>query len=98
VNPVVKYTLGRVGLFLAVVLVLLPVPGLNIMIKLLVAVIGSFALSWLLLRGWQDELARYLADRAEQRRIERERLRSTLDGEEPDGDGPGPRPAGSDPE
>jgi Protein of unknown function (DUF4229) len=86
VNPVVKYTLGRVGLFLAVLLALWPVPAIGLMIKMLIAIAGSFALSWFLLRGWQDELSRYLAARAEERRAEKERLRSTLDGDDDSGD------------
>jgi Protein of unknown function (DUF4229) len=88
VNPLVKYTLGRAGLFLAALLVLLPIPQLGIMVKLLVAVVLSFALSWFLLRGWQDELSRYLAVRAEERRAEKERLRATLAGEDSTSDRP----------
>jgi uncharacterized protein DUF4229 len=87
VNPFVKYTLARIGLLLAALLVLLPVPGLSFMVKLLLAVTVSFILSWVVLRKWRDELSAYLATRAEQRRVERERLRATLAGDYPAGPG-----------
>lgn len=88
-SPMLKYTLGRIGLFAAVVLVLWPVPQLSLLVKLLVAVVVSFALSWFLLRRWRDELSAHLADRVEQRRADKERLRAALAGEgDPDlGDG-----------
>jgi threonine/homoserine/homoserine lactone efflux protein len=85
-SPLVKYTLGRLGLFLAVLLVLWPVPQLSPLVKLLAALVGSFLLSWFLLRRWRDELSASLADRLARRRAERERLRAALAGE----DDPGP--------
>jgi hypothetical protein len=89
VSPVLKYTLGRLGLFLGVVLVLGPVPGLSLMVKLLVAVVVSFVLSWFVLRGWRDQMAADLDARLRRRRAEKERLRAALAGddtppEEPD--------------
>lgn len=81
-NPVVKYTLGRVGLFLGAFLLVWPIPQLGLMIKLLVALTISFVLSWVVLRGWRDQLAGYLEVRSERRRVERERLRATLAGED----------------
>ena len=74
-SPAVKYTLGRIGLFLAVLLALWPVE-LNIFLKLILALAFSAALSFLLLRGWRDQMAQQLADAAERRRAERERLRN----------------------
>jgi hypothetical protein len=100
VSPLVKYTLGRIGLFLAVLLVLWPVPVLSPLVKLLVALLVSFALSWFVLRGWRDQLAADLADRVERRRREKERLRAALAGEdEPPPAAPPVRsgPAGADP-
>lgn len=90
-NPVVKYTLGRVGLFAAALLVVWPIPQLGVMIKLLIALVVSFVLSWFLLRRWRDEFATYLAARAERRRVERERLRAALAGD--DDPNPPPPPA-----
>lgn len=80
-SPAVKYTLGRIGLFVAVLLALWPVE-LNIFVKLLLALVFSAALSFFLLRGWRDEMGRQLADAAERRRAEKERLRSALAGED----------------
>lgn len=81
-NPVVKYTLGRIGLLAAAVLIVLPVPRLGLMVKLLIALVVSFVLSWFLLRRWRDEFAVHLAERAERRRVERERLRAALAGDD----------------
>lgn len=80
-NPTVKYTLGRIGLFLAVFLVLWPV-DLNILVKLMIALVFSAALAYFLLRGWRDEMANRLAAAAERRKTDRDRLRSALAGED----------------
>jgi hypothetical protein len=81
-NPMVKYTLGRIGLFAGALLVVWPIPQLGLMVKLLVALTVSFVLSWFVLRGWRDELSAYLAARVERRRAERERLRAALAGDD----------------
>jgi hypothetical protein len=81
VSPAVKYTLGRIGLFVAALLALWPVE-LNFFVKLLLALAFSAALSLFLLRGWRNEMGQQLADAAERRRAERERLRSALSGED----------------
>jgi len=86
VNATVKYTLARIGLFLAVFVVLLPVP-MNILLKLMIAVLVSAGLAYLLLRGWRDEMATSLAAAAERRKVEKERLRAALAGDD--------RPAGT---
>ena len=54
-NPALKYTLGRIGLFVAAFLVLLPIPIDNIFLKLVLALIVSSALSWFVLRGWREQ-------------------------------------------
>jgi hypothetical protein len=92
-SPLVKYTLGRFGLFLAALLVVWPVPGLSPLVKLLVALVGSFLLSWFLLRRWRDEFSADLAGRIARRRAEQERLRAALAGEDPSGPPAGPDPA-----
>ena len=82
-KPVVKYTLARLGLLLAVLLVLFAVfPGLDPLVTLLVAFLVSFVLSWFVLRGWRDEMAHALAESARRRRENRERLRAALAGED----------------
>jgi hypothetical protein len=80
-NPAVKYTLGRFGLFAASFTVLLPVP-LNLLVKVMVAFVLSAALSFLLLRRWRDEMAEQLGGIAARRTAEKQRLRSALAGDE----------------
>ncbi|MEU6021057.1 DUF4229 domain-containing protein [Micromonospora sp. NPDC047134] len=80
-SAAVKYTLGRVGLFAAVVAALWPV-NIDIFLKLIVALLFSAALSFFLLKGWRDEMAEEMAVAAERRRTEKEQLRSALAGDD----------------
>ena len=80
-NPALKYTLGRVGLFVVCALVLLPVP-LNIWVKLMVAVVASFALQFVVLRKWRLEMIGQVDQSMARRREEKRRLRSALAGED----------------
>ncbi|EEP72823.1 DUF4229 domain-containing protein [Micromonospora sp. KC207] len=80
-SAAVKYTLGRIGLFVVVIAALWPV-DLNIFLKLMLALAFSAALSFFLLRGWRDEMAGEMAGAAERRRAEKERLRSALAGDD----------------
>jgi hypothetical protein len=82
-NPMLKYTLARIGLFVAVaaILVVIPVP-LHILIKLAIAVLVSALLSLFLLKGLRDDVARQLAGAQQRRAAEKERLRSALAGDE----------------
>jgi hypothetical protein len=93
-SPGIKYTFARVGLFLACAIpasLLLP-NVLGELIKLLVALVVSSALSFVLLRRWRDEVAEQL-DRVSKKRVEsKQRLRAALAGEdEPDPQGVRPR-------
>jgi hypothetical protein len=95
----VKYTLGRIGLFVLVALALWPV-NLNVFLKLMLALAFSAAASFFLLRGWRDEMAQQLAAAADRRKAEKERLRAALSGEDQPGENrPGDRlpPAGDQP-
>ena len=85
-NPMLKYTLARIGLFVAVaaVLVVIPVP-LHILIKLAVAVVISAVLALFLLKGMRDDVAHQLAGAQQRRAAEKERLRSALGGDEQTG-------------
>jgi hypothetical protein len=83
VNATVKYTLGRIGLFLAVLVPLLPVP-INLLLKLMIAVLLSAVLALFLLRRWRDEMARGLEESARRRRADKDRLRAALAGDERD--------------
>ncbi|BCJ59079.1 DUF4229 domain-containing protein [Micromonospora endophytica] len=80
-SAAVKYTLGRIGLFVIVLLALWPV-NLDIFLKLMVALLFSAALSFFLLKRWRDEMAEEMATAAERRRSEKERLRAALAGED----------------
>ncbi|MBO4159824.1 DUF4229 domain-containing protein [Micromonospora antibiotica] len=89
-SAAVKYTLARIGLFLVVVAALWPV-GMNLFLKLMVALIFSAAASFFLLRGWRDQMAEEVAAAAERRRAEKERLRSALAGDDQPAEGDEPR-------
>ncbi|MET7671519.1 DUF4229 domain-containing protein [Micromonospora luteifusca] len=80
-SAALKYTLGRIGLFVAVLAALWLI-DMDVFLKLILALAFSAALSFLLLRGWRDEMAEEMASAAERRRTEKERLRSALAGED----------------
>jgi hypothetical protein len=80
-SPVIKYTLARVGLFVAVFAALLPV-DLDIFVKLLIALVASAGFSFILLRGLRDQVANQMASATERRRAEKERLRAALSGDD----------------
>ncbi|MFG2099619.1 DUF4229 domain-containing protein [Micromonospora echinaurantiaca] len=80
-SAAVKYTLGRIGLFVLVLAALWPV-DMNVFLKLMLALAFSAAASFFLLRGWRDEMAEEMATAAERRRAEKERLRAALAGED----------------
>jgi hypothetical protein len=85
--PMLKYTLGRLGVFVAVFLLLLPVPGPSVLVKALVAVLVSLPLAWYLLRRWRDQATVAIAGGVARRRARREELRAALAGEDdPDAD------------
>ncbi|QSB15083.1 DUF4229 domain-containing protein [Natronosporangium hydrolyticum] len=93
-SPLLKYTLGRIGLFAAAFLVLYPIPQLDLLLKLLLALLISFPLSWFLLRGYRDQVSMRLVDKLEQRKEQKEQLRSALAGEDespPSSDGDQPK-------
>lgn len=98
-SAAVKYTLGRIGLFVVVVAALWPV-DIDIFLKLIVALLFSAALSFFLLKGWRDEMAEEMAAAAERRRTEKERLRSALAGDDQEATGDAApsaeKPGGSD--
>ena len=84
-NPMMKYTIARLGLFIVSAAVLLVVPiELNPFLKLGIALIASAILSFFLLRKLRDDVANQLADGARQRADRKEKLRSALAGEDQD--------------
>ena len=80
-NPAIKYTLARLGLFAVVLLALLPVPFLDLLVKLMIAVLVSAVASWFLLRRMRDQVADRIEHTMERRREQREKLRTALAGE-----------------
>jgi cytoskeletal protein RodZ len=85
VNPAVKYTLGRIGLFIAALLVLLPFTMISFLLKLVLALLISSALSWFVLRGWREQYSLQLQNAVEKRKADKDKLRSALAGDdEPD--------------
>ena len=83
-NPMLKYTLARVGIFVAcaaLALVLLP-RDMTLLLKLLIALVVSSTASFFLLRPWADELAERMSTNTRRRRDEKERLRAALAGED----------------
>ncbi|KKK07103.1 DUF4229 domain-containing protein [Micromonospora sp. HK10] len=85
-SAAVKYTLGRIGLFVGVLAALWLVE-MNMFLRLMLALVFSAALSFFLLRGWRDEMAGEMAEASERRRAEKERLRSALAGDDRPADG-----------
>ncbi|MBO3740865.1 DUF4229 domain-containing protein [Actinoplanes flavus] len=81
-KPAVKYTLGRLGLFLAAFAVLFLLTPLNVLVCVMVAFVASAGLSFILLRGWRDEMAEQLGEISARRSAEKDRLRSALAGDE----------------
>jgi hypothetical protein len=83
-SPFVKYTLGRVGLFVIIALLLLPVP-IDLLLKLLIALALSAGLQFVVLRKWRQEMIDYVDKSAAKRREEKANLRRALAGEDTDG-------------
>ncbi|WBB71005.1 DUF4229 domain-containing protein [Micromonospora sp. WMMD812] len=91
-SAAVKYTLGRIGLFV-LVLAALWLVDMNLFLRLMLALVFSAALSFFLLKGWRDEMAGEMAESSARRRGEKERLRSALAGEDQPGEPEKPRDA-----
>ena len=82
-NPVVKYSLARLGLFVLVAAVLLVVPlPLDVFLRLLIALLVSAVASYFLFKGMRDEVANHLAAAMERRQERKARLQAALAGEE----------------
>jgi len=80
-TPMVKFTLGRVGLFVLISLALWPVP-IDLLLKLMIAIIASFGLQFVVLRKWRAEMIGQVDQVASRRRAEKEKLRAALSGED----------------
>ena len=80
-SPAVKYTLGRLGLFVLIFVLLLPLP-LNILVKAMIALVVSAVASYFLLADWRNKMGEQLAGAASRRTAEKQRLRAALAGDE----------------
>jgi uncharacterized protein DUF4229 len=80
-NAAVKYTLGRLAIFVVVLALLLPVP-LNLLVKIMIAIIASAGFSYFLLAKWRNEMGEALGSAQLRRRAEKDRLRAALAGDE----------------
>lgn len=84
-NPVLKYTLGRLGLFVVVAVLLLVVPlPVNPLLKLGLAILVAFGLQFVVLRRWRGEMITQVDSSMAVRKERKERLRAALAGEEPE--------------
>ena len=81
-NPAIKYTLARLGLFVVALAVLLPIPVMDVLLKLMIAVLVSAVASWFLLRRMRDQVADRIEESMGRRRDEKEKLRAALAGED----------------
>jgi Protein of unknown function (DUF4229) len=91
VSPALKYTLGRIGLFAVVAAILFVLPiTLHPLLRLMIAILVSAVLALVLLRRWRDEVAVQISASARRRSEAKERLRSSLAGDE-DGTDDSPR-------
>jgi hypothetical protein len=82
-SPLLKYSLARLGLFVATVAVVLAIPiDVNLFLRLAIALILSAVLSFFLLRTMRDRVAEQLAVASRERAERRERLRSALAGDD----------------
>ncbi len=84
-SPAIKYTLGRVGLFAAIVLALLPFK-LELFVTMMIALLVSMPLSYFLLRRWRDQMAERIDESRQQHRNQKEQLRAALSGDDTDND------------
>ncbi|MEU8821495.1 DUF4229 domain-containing protein [Actinoplanes sp. NPDC048796] len=80
-NPAIKYSLGRLGLFVVVFAALLPVP-LNFLVRAMVALVVSAVASYFLLASWRNQMNEQLVGVASRRTAEKQRLRAALAGDE----------------
>lgn len=86
----VKYTVGRVSLFVLLVALLWPL-RLSLFVTLLLALLVSSVASFIVLRRWRGEMVGEIDGAVSRRRKRREDLRAALAGDErAERDAPGP--------
>jgi hypothetical protein len=80
-SPAIKYTFGRIGLFV-VVLALFSLFPLNILVSGMLAIVVSAVLSFFLLAKWRNQMNEQLVGVAGRRAAEKQRLRAALAGDD----------------
>ena len=95
IPPATKFTLGRIGLFAILFVILLAVPmpmsrDAGLLVRLMIAAVVSAVASWFLLARWRNEMASTLETSMSKRRVEKEKLRAALAG---DDDTANPKPS-----
>ena len=80
-SPAVKYSLARVGLFVVVALALTPL-HMDILIRLMIAILVTAVVSFFVLRKWRDEMAVTIEKSMTQRKQDKQRLRAALAGDD----------------
>ncbi|GHJ50578.1 hypothetical protein Cs7R123_79200 [Catellatospora sp. TT07R-123] len=81
-SAAVKYTLARLGLFLAVFAALWFVPVISLPVKLMIAIVVSAAAGWFLLRNLRDDVSAQVEGAVDRRREQKEHLRAALAGDD----------------
>ena len=84
-NPILKYSLARLALFVVCAGLVFVPDETNPFLKLLIALVVSAIGALVLLRPQRDEVAERLSTGAARRRSEKERLRAALAGEDEPG-------------
>ena len=88
-SPMLKYTIARVGLFCVAAGILLAFPmGMQLFLRLAIAILISATVSYFLLRGLRDQVATQLATAAGRRAQRRRTLEAALAGEDEPESGP----------
>jgi cobalamin synthase len=95
IPPATKFTLGRIGLFaiLFVILLAIPMPmsrDAGLLVRLMIAAVVSAIASWFLLARWRSEMASTLETSMSKRRVDKEKLRAALAGDDETSD---PKPS-----
>lgn len=80
-SPAIKYTLGRVGLFVVIAAALLPL-HLNLFLNLMIALLVSMPLSYFVLKRWREQMAEKIDDSLQKRKDEKRKLRAALSGDD----------------
>ena len=87
IPPATKFTLGRIGLFAILFVILLAVPmpmsrDAGLLVRLMIAAVVSAIASWFLLARWRNEMASTLQTSMSKRRVEKDKLRAALAGDD----------------